>query len=110
MSGGKWDFKDEYLKDEIFGYSWNDDNKWNGYDALKDRELSEMLFDMLTLLHDYDWFASGDTGESDWIEAKMKFKNKWLGSPEVRVRRVINQAVEELKGELYNIYGLNIDN
>lgn len=101
--GGYFDYQDARLKSEIFGWS---DEAWRGRNVLEDRELSEMLFDMLNLLHDYDWYASGDTGESDYLEAKTAFKNKWLKNPRVRVRHVVDTAVEEMRQELYKTYGL----
>ena len=105
MSGGAWDYLDARLKEEIFGYSWGNE-KYDGRNVLEDRELSEMLYDMFTLLHDYDWYVSADTSEKKYLESKKKFKDKWLKNPRVRVQRVIDSAVEDLKQELYKTYGI----
>lgn len=104
MSGGYWNLRDAQLKDEIFGWYQND--TWNGRNVLEDRELSEMLFDMFNLLHDYDWYISGDTGESDYLKAKKVFKDKWLKNPRVRAQRVIDAAVDEFRQEMYKTYGI----
>lgn len=104
MSGGHWRFYDAQLKDEIFGWCPND--TWNGRNVLEDKELSEMLYDIFTLLHDYDWYVSGDTSEKTYLEAKKKFKDKWLKNPGIRVQHVIDSAVEELRQEMYKTYGI----
>ena len=70
MSGGYFNYLDSHLKNEIFG--WSD----KFHNVLDDRELSELVWDMLDLLHDYDWYISGDTGEDSWIKARKEFKNK----------------------------------
>ena len=48
MSGGKFNYVDSRLKDEIF--SWEDEPR-NGF---VDREISELVLDVLNLIHDYD--------------------------------------------------------
>lgn len=107
MSGGCFDYKDEYLKHEIFGYDW--DNKWRGNNVFEDREISEMIYDMFNLMHDYDWYISGDTGSEDYEKSKAKFRKKWLGTPRVRVQRTIDTALDELRQELYKTYGLETE-
>ena len=57
MSGGRFDYLDLSLKNEIFGWSEK------CYNVLEDVELSELVWDVLDLLHDYDWYISGDTEE-----------------------------------------------
>ena len=104
MSGGTFSYTDSQLKNEMFGYSY--DNEWSGRNVLEDRELSEMTFDLLTILHDYDWYCAGDSDEESWLEAKAKFKDKWLKNPKIRVKHVIDTAVEDLRQELYKTYGL----
>lgn len=106
MSGGLWSYRDEDLKTEIFGYT----NKWNGENVLEDLELSEMLYDMFSLLHEYDWYKEGDTNESKYLKAKKKFKDKWLNNSNVRVQKVIDTAINGLKQELYKTYGVNSNN
>lgn len=61
---------------------------------------------MLNLIHDFDWYESGDTGKETYLKAKAEFKKKWLGNRGVAVRRTIDTAIEELKAELYETYGL----
>ncbi len=98
MSGGHFNYKDSYLKDAIFG--WTDRPR----NVFEDIEISEMVWDVLNLIHDYDWYASGDTCEETWLKAKAEFKKKWFGSRVIRVSQIIDQAVEECKAELYKTF------
>lgn len=103
MSGGWFNYSDSRAKDEIFG--WADKPS----DVFEDREISELVWDMFKLIHDYDWYASGDTSEEDYLKAKAKFKKKWLDNKNVRVRRIIDESVEGLRQELYKTYGIKDD-
>lgn len=100
MSGGHFNYVDSRLKDEIFGWS---DKVTN---ALEDREISELVWDVLDLLHDYDWYASGDSSKDRYLKAKTEFKKKWLANRGVAVRRIVDNAINELRQELYETYGI----
>lgn len=100
MSGGHWNYADSTLKSEIF--SWSNE-PWN---ALEDREISELVWDVLELIHSFDWYQSGDTGKEDYLEDKAAFKKKWFSNRGVRIRQTIDNAVDELRKELYETYGL----
>lgn len=101
MSGGRFDYIDSRCKSEIFG--WDDRFR----NVFEDREISELIFDVFDLIHDYDWYASGDTGEGKWLTAKDAFKKKWLKRDDERVKRVIDNAIDEVRGELYKTYGVS---
>ncbi len=101
MSGGKFDYKDLALREEIFGYSEKFSN------VFEDREISKLVWDVLDLIHEFDWYTSGDTSEERYLEAKDKFKKKWLQSdPGERVKTVIDDVLEEARSELYKTYGV----
>ena len=104
MSGGRFDYLDLSLKNEIFG--WNE----KCYNVLEDVELSELVWDVLDLLHDYDWYISGDTEEDTWLKAKSEFKKKWF---EVErkdiIKREIDNSLENCKEELYKTYDILLD-
>lgn len=100
MSGGHFEYADDRLRYAIFGYG----DRY--YNALEDREISELVWDVLNLLHDYDWYASGDTCEETYLKAKIAFKKKWLNNRGVRVRRVVDDAIEEIRKELYKTYNI----
>ena len=100
MSGGHFDYRDMALKDAIFGYSSKPKN------VFEDLEISRMVWDMLDLIHAFDWYICGDTGEESWLKAKAEFKQKWLGAPEDRVRRIIDASLDEMRKEIYKTYGI----
>lgn len=104
MSGGRFDYKDSSLKNEIYGWTDRPSN------VFEDREISELVWDVLDLIHDYDWYASGDTCKETYLKAKSGFKKKWLDNRGVRVRRIVDDAIEQCKNELYNTFGLDYDN
>lgn len=98
MSGGKFDYVDERCKHEIFG--WDDKLR----NVFEDKEISALIFDVFNLIHDYDWYASGDTCEATYLNKKNEFKEKWLRHDEARTKRVIDNAINECKEELYKTY------
>lgn len=100
MSGGRFDYIDSRCKSEIFG--WDDRCR----NVFEDREISELIFDVFDLIHAYDWYASGDTGEDSWLTAKDAFKKKWLKRDNGRVKRIIDNAIDEAREELYKTYGV----
>ena len=101
MSGGRFDYKDQGLRNEIFG--WGD--TW--CNVFEDREISELVWDVLNLVHEFDWYDSGDTGEDTWLKEKVAFKGKWLsGNNADRVKRIIDDTFREAKEELYKTFDL----
>ncbi len=103
MSGGRFSYLDSSLKSEIFG--WTDKPR----NVFEDREISELVWDVLDLIHDFDWYASGDTVEENYLSRKAEFKKKWLDNRGVRVRRIIDEAIQECKAELYATYGISME-
>ena len=103
MSGGHFDYLDGRLKDEIFGY---EDKVKN---VFEDREISELVFDVLDLIHEFDWYCSCDTSKETYLKAKAKFKRKWFSNRGVRIKRTIDTAIDEVRAELYETYGIEKD-
>ena len=100
MSGGWFSYRDMDLKTEIFGYADEPGNQ------LQDREITALVWDVLDLLHTFDWAACGDLSMEDYVAAKAEFRRKWLGNRGVRVRRVVDDALRQAREELYATYGL----
>ncbi|MEE0980477.1 MAG: hypothetical protein U0K91_02235 [Acutalibacteraceae bacterium] len=98
MSGGHFEYRDSALKIEMFG--WAD----KPHNVLEDRELSELAWDLLDVIHEYDWYKSGDTCKKTYLEAKDKLKKKWLSNRGINVRRIIDESVNDLKSELYETF------
>ena len=72
-----------------------------------DPELNDLMEDISKLAHDLEWWQSGDYGEEDYREAVIKFKEKWFNSSrEVRLKKYVDEAVKELKTDLYNMIGI----
>lgn len=100
MSGGRFNYLDCSLQDAIFNYAEKPGNQF------EDREIARLVWDVFELLHVWDKYCSGDTGEETWLKAKSDFKAKWFKKkPEVRVKEIIDEAVEELRAELYKTFG-----
>lgn len=116
MSGGHWNYETDSTCREIFG--WGTDPDYNlssekvkksallarKLNPLEDKELSELVFDVFCLLHSYDWYISGDTGEEDYKDDVKYFKEKWLKrSASSRIRSEIEKSVVEMKEELLSM-------
>jgi hypothetical protein len=100
MSGGYFSYSDSHLKSEIFGWSDRPTN------VFEDKEISELVWDVLDLVHAFDWYKSGDTGEASYLKAKRTLKDKWLKHDSDRVKRIVDETLAECKDELYKTYGL----
>jgi len=100
MSGGHFNYVDSHLKSEIFGWGNKPSN------VFEDVEISELVFDVLDLIHAFDWYMSGDTRRETYLKAKTEFKKKWMGHRGVRVRRIVDDALQRTKTELYETFGL----
>ena len=100
MSGGYFNYTDSQFKTELFG--WTD----KPVNVLEDRELSDMTWDLLNLIHTFDYYKSGDCGKEKYLNEKKAFKNKWFSNRGVRIRNVIDSAIDDLKEELYETYGI----
>lgn len=82
MSGGTWNYANEILMREMFGYDGYDRNE----NPLEDAELSNLALDFFRLLHVFSFYKEGDVGEEDWKEAKDVFKKKWIKKTTVKQR------------------------
>lgn len=117
MSGGHFEYKNDYLCDEMFGYDLSPDYDLEGSkkqsrlaakrNPLEDRVISEIVFDVFCLLHSFDWYISGDTDESTYFEDIEYFKEKWLECDNQELsRRIVNESLKDCKEELYQALGL----
>lgn len=74
---------------------------------LKDKMMSELCWDMFCVLHSYDWYMEGDTGEEVYLEDVKRFKDKWLKvTGDELVRREIENALSEAREDLYQTFGV----
>lgn len=104
MSGGKFYYHNDSLQSDIFGWV-NEGEKIPN--VFEDREISELIYDVFELIHDYDWYACGDTSEETYLKEKNKFKKKWFDTPRKdRVKKIVDSTLEDAKEELYKTYGI----
>ena len=103
--------------DVCYGLGDDSRSKYNNYtssvklarklDPMEDKQLSELVFDVLCLVYSADWYKSGDTGEDTYLADVKYFKQKWLKQkPDNIVKSEIDKAIEEVKDELYKSFGL----
>ena len=117
MSGGHWDYKNDSLASEIFGYDisvdydlTSDEHEKNQRKAvrlnpLEDLEISALIYDVFCLLHSYDWAVSGDTDESVYWNDVAEFKKRWFKmNREAQMLNIIDICTETLRASLYKTF------
>lgn len=114
MSGGHFDYHNDYLCQDIYGWNVSPDYGERGFsqsklarrlDPLDDLVMSELVFDVFCILHSYDWYRSGDTGEDTYREDVQRFKDKWLKQiPDERIREIIDDELNVVRGRLYQAF------
>lgn len=119
MSGGRWNYGQLNLCYEMFPrselsyglgkYYYQDSIKEaRKYNPMEDKQISELVFDVLCLVYSADWYKSGDTGEETYREDVQFFKDKWLKiRPDDMIKNEIEKCIMEAKDELYIEFGLN---
>ena len=74
---------------------------------MEDKQISELVFDVLCLIYSADWYKSCDTGEKTYRDDVKFFKEKWLKvKPEDAIRDEIDKSIKEAKEALYKDFGL----
>lgn len=92
MSGGAFDYA--YFKIEEMA------------ELTGDLEIRDLMLDLAELYHDEEWYKSGDTDRSDWLESLNRFKEKWFKtSREERLVSLIEERLDEVKRELVEMIG-----
>lgn len=91
FSGGSYDYTYEQL--DIY------------VNNVYDEELDFMIQDLKEVLHDLEWWKSGDTCEEDYRQTLNNFKNKWFGKRDERLKQIITTRCEELEEHLLKVIG-----
>lgn len=99
MSGGRFNYADSNLKSEMFG--WVDEP----HNVMEDAEISELVWDLLYLIHTFDYYESGDTGREKYIKEKNDFKKKWFGNRKFRLEKIVDKKIEQLREEVKEMIG-----
>lgn len=102
MSGGRFSYADCQLKSEIYGFFADEPAN-----VFEDREISELVWDVLELIHTFDYYQCSDTSKETYLKKKDAFKKKWFGGNRgLRVKRIVDDALAETRKELYETFGL----
>ena len=65
FSGGSFDYMYERLERYYAG-------------KMRDIEMNDLITDLVKVLHDLEWYESGDIDERDYEKSLKEFKDKWF--------------------------------
>ena len=94
MSGGSHNYIYYKIEEELCG---------NMHDA----ELNDLMSDIVELVHDLEWYDSGDYSEKEYKDCVDKFKAKWFkGDRTERLKGYIDKAIDDVRKEMYKLLDL----
>lgn len=98
MSGGSHNYICHEIDNELVG-------------RMHDRELNALMEDVAKLAHDLEWYDSGDYGKDTYTKTVREFKKKWFDTSHDEILAgFIEEAVNELRGELLEMIGKGDEN
>lgn len=93
MSGGSYDYVCYKLSNECEG-------------RMYDAEMNDLVKDLSEVLHDLEWWQSGDYSEEQYRETVSKFKKKWFeGDRTERLKGYIDDQIDAVRRKLYSLIG-----
>lgn len=93
MSGGSYEYICYRLEEECKG-------------RMYDAEMDDMIKDLVEVLHDLEWWQSGDSGENVYRDRLAAFKQKWFhGNRKERLKGYIDEQIGVVREELYRLIG-----
>ena len=93
MSGGSYDYECYRVEEVYVG-------------RMYDREMNILMLDLVKVLHDLEWWQSGDYGEEAYQKTLSEFKDKWFdGDRSERLESIINESIADLRTELLKMIG-----
>lgn len=93
MSGGSYDYVCYKLSNECEG-------------RMYDAEMNDLVKDLSKVLHDLEWWQSGDSSEDQYRETLAKFKAKWFkGDRQERLKGYIDEQIGIVRSQLYSLIG-----
>lgn len=96
MSGGSYNYIYATLSEECEG-------------QMHDPEMDELIKDLCKVLHDLEWWQSGDTSEEKYRRTLSVFKRKWFGPTngerEKKLKKYIDNQIGITRIELYKMLG-----
>jgi hypothetical protein len=97
MSGGSYSYIYSRLSEEC-------ENRM--YDA----EMDDLIKDLCKVLHDLEWWQSGDTSEKQYRKTLSAFKKKWFqGDRKPRLKKYIDEQIGIVRESLYKLIGESED-
>ena len=77
----------------------------NAADYIDDAEICDLLKDLAEVLHDYEWYDSGDYSRSTYEETLAAFKEKWFkSSREDRLKVYIKDYLKNLEEKIDELF------
>lgn len=93
MSGGSYSYIYSRLEEECGG-------------RMYDAEMNDLIEDLCEVLHDLEWWQSGDSSEDRYRNTLMKFKAKWFkGDRQERLKGYIDEQIGIVRSQLYSLIG-----
>jgi hypothetical protein len=73
----------------------------NQLSYIDDPEIKDLMTDLAELMHDLEWWQSGDYSRDSYEETLSKFKAKWFGdNRNERLKEYINTSLDGIKAEI----------
>ena len=95
MSGGSYGYIYSRLIEECDG-------------AMYDAEMNAMIKDLAEVLHDLEWWRSGDSSEEQYRTTLARFKTMWFtGDRSDRLKGYIDEQIGVVRHELYALIGVS---
>ena len=93
MSGGSYNYIYSKLLCECDG-------------CMHDAEMNDMIHDLADVLHDLEWWQSGDYSEYQYRQSLAEFKKKWFkGSRRNRLKGYIDEQLGIVRRQLDELIG-----
>lgn len=71
-----------------------------------DAEMNDLIRDLCDVLHDLEWWQSGDSSEDRYRNTLTKFKAKWFkGDRQERLKGYIDEQIGIVRSQLYSLIG-----
>lgn len=97
MSGGARNYICYQMESELDG-------------RMYDPEINDLVHDIIKLAHSVEWAESDDTSIEDYKKDVSKFKQKWFKeSRNDRLKKYIDESIEETRSNLYQMIGVQDD-
>ena len=86
MSGGSFNYEYRRFEETYSGH-------------MEDLEMNQLIIDLAKVLHDLEWYTSGDTCEDTYKRSVTAFKEQWFQGS-AKVRSVVAEKLRGLAEEI----------